>query len=81
VLDALLHGAPVIATRDTWPGDQVDRFGAGVTIAERSPEALAAAIDKVMADWQVYQNNACAAARVLAKEHNPRHLLDLILHN
>jgi hypothetical protein len=78
VLDALLHGAPVIATKDTWPGDQVQRFGAGVTIAERTASALEAAIDKVMADWPTYSANACSAAQVLAHEHDPRHLLDII---
>lgn len=78
VLDALLHGAPVIATRGTWPGAQVERFGAGVTIAERTPEALASAIDTVLADWDVYAARACAAARVLAEEHDPRRILNII---
>lgn len=78
VLDALLHGTPVIATRGTWPGYQVERFGAGITIAERTPAALIAAIDKVMADWPTYAGNACAAAQILAQEHDPRHLLDII---
>ncbi len=79
VLDALLHGAPVIATRGTWSGDQVERFGAGMTIAERTPAALIAAIDKVMVDWPTYATNACAAAQILAQEHDPRHLLDVLL--
>ena len=78
VLDALLHGAPVIATRGTWPGSQVERFGAGITIAERTPEALAAAIDDVLKDWPTYVARACEAARILAREHDPRHLLALI---
>lgn len=75
VLDALLNGAPVIATRGTWPGSQVERFGAGVTIGERTPEALSAAIDTVLADWPTFAERACVAARVLAEEHDPRHLL------
>ena len=79
VLDALLHGAPVIATHGTWAGDQVERFGAGMTIAERRPAALIAAIDKVLADWTTYAANACAAAQILAQEHDPRHLLDVLL--
>ncbi|HIJ88079.1 MAG TPA: hypothetical protein HPP97_10440 [Desulfuromonadales bacterium] len=78
VLDALLHGAPVIATRGTWPGDQVERFDAGITITERTPAALIAAIDTVIADWPTYAANACAAAQILAQEHDPRHLLDVI---
>ncbi|WP_246525684.1 glycosyltransferase [Geomobilimonas luticola] len=78
VLDALLHGTPVIATRGTWPGVQVERFGAGVTIEERTPEALAAAIDRVLGDWETYAARACDAARVLAGEHDPRRILELV---
>jgi len=75
VLDALLNGAPVVATRGTWPGSQVERFGAGVTIGERTPEALSDAIDTVLADWSAYAERACLAAITLAREHDPRHLL------
>lgn len=78
VLDALLHGAPAIATRGTWAGEQIERFGAGVTISERTPAALMAAIDQVMADWQTYAANACSAAKILAHEHDPRHLLEIM---
>jgi glycosyltransferase involved in cell wall biosynthesis len=79
VLDALLHGAPVIATRGTWPGVQVERFGAGITIEERTPEALATAIDQVLKDWPAYAGRACEAARILTEEHDPRHLLEILL--
>lgn len=78
VLDALLHGAPVIATKGTWPGDQVERFGAGVTISERKPAALASAIDQILSDWPTFSAKACAAAKTLAQEHNPVHLLRVL---
>jgi hypothetical protein len=78
VLDALLHGAPVIATSGTWPAAQVERFGAGISLRERSPAALAAAIDRILADWPLYAAKACEAARILTKEHDPRHLLDIL---
>lgn len=78
VLDALLHGAPVIATRGTWAGEIVERFGAGVTIGERTPPALAGAIDRVLADWPAHAARACEAARTLAAEHDPRRLLGRI---
>jgi hypothetical protein len=79
VLDALLHGAPVIATAGTWPGAQVERFGAGVTMEERTAAALSAAIDTVLAGWPAYAARACEAARTLAAEHDPRHLLESIM--
>ncbi len=78
VLDALLHGSPVIATRGTWPGAQVERFGAGVTIEERTPAALASAIDLVLSEWPAYSARACAAANILSREHDPRRVLDFI---
>ncbi len=78
VLDALLHGAPVIATSGTWAGRQVERFSAGVTIEKRTPEALAIAIDTVLSDWSGYSERACEAARQLAHEHDPRHLLAVV---
>jgi hypothetical protein len=78
VLDALLHGAPVIATRGTWPGAQVERFGAGVTIGERTVPALAAAVDRVLSEWPAHAERACAAAEVLAREHDPRRLLEIL---
>lgn len=78
VLDALLHGAPVIATKGTWSGEQVERFGSGLTISERTPAALAEAIDKVLADWPAFSAKACAAAKALAQEHDPIHLLRVL---
>lgn len=78
VLDALLHGTPVVATKGTWPGFMVERFGAGVTFEERTPEALSAAIDQVLNEWPDFAARACQAADVLAREHDPRNLLGLL---
>lgn len=78
VLDALMHGAPVVATRGTWPGNQVERFGAGVTISERTVPALAEAVDRVLSDWPACSGRACAAAAILAKEHDPGRLLEIL---
>ncbi|MCL1925862.1 MAG: hypothetical protein FWF95_01850 [Syntrophorhabdaceae bacterium] len=78
VLDALLSGAPVIATSDTWPGRQVERFGAGVTIRERTAAALAEAIDRILSEWTIYSERACEAAGVLRREHDPIRLLKVL---
>lgn len=74
VLDALLHGAPVIATRGTWPGAQVERFGAGITIETRTPAVLSDAVDRILAEWDAYSARACEAAAVLVREHDPAQL-------
>lgn len=78
VLDALLHGAPVIATKGTWPAIQVERFGAGITIEGRTVESLEAAIDSILCNWDAFSARACKAARTLAREHDPIHLVKLL---
>jgi len=78
VLDALLHGAPVIATEGTWAGDVVERFEAGLAIRERTPEALRAAIARILARWDRYAARAADASEALAAEHDPRGLARLI---
>jgi hypothetical protein len=79
VLDALLHGAPVIATHGTWPGAQVERFAAGVTLETRTPQTLSDAVDRILADWPAYCARACEAAVVLAREHDPAGLFRLLV--
>lgn len=78
VLDALLHGAPVIATAGTWAGRQVARFGAGEVLEDRTVDALEGAIDAVQRDWEARAARACAAARTLAAEHDPANLLRVL---
>jgi hypothetical protein len=74
VLDALLHGAPVVATSGTWAGDVVERFDAGISIRDRTPEALRAAVARILGRWDVYLANAAKASETLAAEHDPRAL-------
>ena len=78
ILDGLLHGAPAVATKGTWPAIQVERFGAGVTIADRTSGALADAIDMILNNWDHYSQRACEAAQVLAEEHDPIHLVKML---
>jgi glycosyltransferase involved in cell wall biosynthesis len=78
VLDALLHGAPVIATQGTWAGEVVERFDAGIVLRERSEQALARAVDRVLGRWDHYARNAARAAGELAREHDPRRLCTIV---
>lgn len=74
VLDALLHGAPVIATSGTWAGDVVERFDAGVVLRERTAAQLSDAVERVLARWDRYAQNAAKASDALVEEHDPRAL-------
>lgn len=78
VLDALLRGAPVIASEGSWPGRMVERFGAGALLRERTGTALARAVRDVLADWEGATARARAAAPVLAAEHDPVHLVRVL---
>jgi hypothetical protein len=78
VLDALLHGAPVVATSGTWAGDVVERFDAGVVLRERTAAQLALAVERVLAKWDRYAENAARASEALAAEHDPRTLARVI---
>ena len=74
VLDALLHGAPVVATAGTWAGDVVERFDAGIALKERTAAHLLRSIDRVLQRWDQYAANAAIASDTLAREHDPRNL-------
>lgn len=78
VLDALLHGAPVVATSGTWAGDVVERFDAGVVLRERTAAQLATAVERVLGRWDRYAQNAARASDALAAEHDPRTLARVI---
>lgn len=78
VLDALLHGAPVVATSGTWAGDVVDRFDAGIVLRDRTAAQLADAVERILGRWDRYAQNAAKASEALATEHDPRALARVI---
>jgi glycosyltransferase involved in cell wall biosynthesis len=47
VVNAILSGKPVLATGDTWLGDQIDRFDAGLTFSDGDIEAMFEAFCKL----------------------------------
>lgn len=74
-LDALLHGAPVVATDGTWQATLVRRFGAGSIMARWDADSLASAVADARARWDECAAGARTAARALADEHDPVHLV------
>jgi len=77
-LDALLHGAPVVATAGTWAADVVERFGSGVVMAEWSASALVDAVAQAERTWPTMSRRAVEASRILADEHDPRRLWEVL---
>jgi hypothetical protein len=77
-LDALLHGSPIVATAGTWQASLVERFGCGVIMHSWDEDCLERSIARGVADWAGISMAARHAAAVLAREHDPRHVIDAI---
>ncbi len=73
--DALAHGCPVVATAGTWTAALIERYEAGVTLADPDAEALYAAVKTATSDYAHLQAGALAAARA-ADVDSWRPLLD-----
>ena len=78
-LDALGAGAPVIASAQTWMARLVQRFDAGVVLSERTPHALAAAIERVLAAHAAYAQRALQASAHVRAEHSAAPLMAQVL--
>lgn len=78
-LDALGCGCPVIATAGTWMAKVVERFDAGVVIADRSAPAVAEVVGRIVNDYAAYHRRALEGGRVLRQEHDARHLLKIVM--
>jgi glycosyltransferase involved in cell wall biosynthesis len=78
-LDAFSAGAPVISTAGTWMARMAGRFDAGLTIEDPSPASILSAVESVRAEYPRFRRNAHAAGSALQKEHDARHLLEVLL--
>lgn len=82
-IDALAEGRPVIFTAGTWMANEVERLcpaGAvcGVAMPDFTAEALAQAIDALIASRDRYAAGAAAAMPVVRARHNRRAYLDAL---
>jgi hypothetical protein len=77
-IDALLAGKPVVATRGTWAGGLVERFGAGLTYTEGDVGSMQSAVSEVIRDIDAYRTRVAEIRDVVAAEHDPKQLLDFL---
>ena len=77
-LDALLHGAPIIATTGTWQARLIERFGCGVCMRSWDAECLRESVQVALRRWTDISAAAHDAAQTLAAEHDPRHVIEAI---
>ncbi|MEE2525863.1 hypothetical protein V0U79_05750 [Hyphobacterium sp. HN65] len=68
--DALMTAKPIVATRGTYVGDQVERFGCGEVFDEGDVNGLIAGLKKIRANYRAYHEAAIAARREYFKERS-----------
>jgi len=73
-LDALSAACPVIATEGTWMARVVERYGAGLAVADLSPSSLREAASSVIAEYGRYSAGAAEAGAALQEGHDARRL-------
>lgn len=77
-LDSFYAGCPVITAKNTWMGDIVQRYNAGVALDNYAPETVQAAIDHIAANYAEFHANARRAATELLEIHDPRNTLEFV---
>jgi len=77
LVDALLAGIPVIASKNTWAGRLVESYGNGETFNNTEPEALYNALHKVCSNVDFYLKNATIARQKWLKYNSPENFLKL----
>jgi glycosyltransferase involved in cell wall biosynthesis len=78
-LDALSRGCPIITTAGTWTARVVERFDAGVTIDEGTPERMLSAVYSIRDSYLRFHENASKAWLTLKYEHDAAHLLNVLV--
>jgi hypothetical protein len=72
------NGCPIITSNNTWMGDTVAKYNAGVVVDNYEPITVLAAIETIIQNYSSFAKNAFIAAEELEKTHNPKYTLDVI---
>ncbi len=78
-LDAFYAGCPLITVSGIWIGEVVEKFNAGIVLADLELTKIHSAIETVIANYAFFQANARKAAYVLQKIHDPLNTLAHVL--
>lgn len=79
--DAVLAGKPVIATKQTWVGQQVLKHANGVTFSDGDVHDFHNALIKLQENFLEYSQNALVAREDWLKNHNGKTFLQFIKDN
>lgn len=69
-VEAVTAGIPIIYTRDTWCEDLVNDVGAGIGVADGDVEGLAAAIGRMVSEYDHFRAQARARAEKARQSHS-----------
>lgn len=78
VSDAVSLGKPVVATRDTWPGDIVERFELGATFEDGDLADMVSALERVADRYDYFVERAREAAPIWRSEASSLRLLTVV---
>lgn len=78
-LDAFSAGCPIVTTSGTWIARMAQRFGAGAIVDDVSPPLVLSAIQRVLAEYALYNKHASAAGKILQKENSAEALFRVIV--
>lgn len=77
-LDAFYAGCPIITANNTWMGDTVTKFNAGIALDDYRPNTVYDAVNKIKNNYNQFAQNAYKASQLLAIEHHPINTLKAI---
>lgn len=77
-LDAFSAGCPIVATSGTWIARMVQRFDAGVIADDMSPPQVLSAVQRVIAGYGRYSEQARAAGKILQEENSAETLFRVL---
>lgn len=68
--DALMTAKPIVATKGTYVGNQVERFGCGEVFEDGDADGLVAALERVRANYPAFKKAAIKARREYFRERS-----------
>ena len=77
-LDALLCGAPVITVKNTWMGDRIAKYQAGIVLNNLAMDDIVSAVHRSFEHYRELQNHVLNATHELRNAHHPHKTLETV---
>jgi glycosyltransferase involved in cell wall biosynthesis len=80
-IEAALHGVPLVYMSGTWIEEVVELTGAGIAIADETPQAVVRALRTALEQLPALRVAAQSAVAVVAERYSAAHFRQLLLEN